>query len=1274
MENISTAVAAVGKLKPEIRLAQTISEFSVSLKRHQDDFHIRFKNLQTRSPPTAMEVLQLTEEINRDGAHRHRSWRPNATRLVTVLERIRQFAPIGDVLVGGAQNLLASGVWATVRMTLEISLSFLSYFDKVSTLLMRIGKSSSLHKDFALLFPTCRQTQAYMCEYVIVFIKICKKITIDAHKSFASHLATSFTSTFDSVFKPLEDDLRSWGQLIENRVAVLVAKANVESNSSSIERFSRFQVMISRDAAHRDRETRAHRLFEALAPNQKEYECIWTRERKKGTSSWILNDKSYQEWLGTKTSATLWLQGNLGSGKTVTMASVVADCLIAHKNPAEIWQCILVLDGLDEAPLEEVESVLGQLHRLMQFRRVKLCCSSRPTSRCKSVAASSIGITQTISFENVDRSEDLESYIAAEVENWKLIRSISSRLEQLVKEQLLVRSQGMFLWLSLQIEAICPKYTRELRSESEILDIINNLPRNLPQAFDQAILRIPDMKYGSRIFQLIASADPCLSLDELRVALNVQPGSSIWSSSTLHPSGFTLASTYGGSLLEIDEEDSCIRFIHHSVLLHLVQAPALPAASPYHFHLHQAEFELGAICVTYLNYGVFENSMSHAQNVSFDKIPGTVANSILSPNALTRRLISLMSLDRRARASNVDLERLNYDLHQYRSEIQDDIHLLLPYASKHWLRLTKCFSEAIDPLIYSLWENLVSGSVSSASSSLPWSPGSVAGATKWSLYNRHGPLFRHLLGSSDAVVVKEVLRITLTVIKQYKVDLETSTAEAYPIISRLNELHHHYLRHEFFHREKTLGSWSPLEMECLPFGTGDKYCQFKDPVAVEMALGTIARHGIPRVLLFLQQESQEEAERDRYIKSALLLAHYLPNIDTTLSNGSTILHTAIKHGFEDLAETLLKDRGADPDGARLQGISSPLQLCLQKKFRHLAVILTQMGADIIATPDNGLPPFFLAMGLRDLRLFDAMWHANPHRSSRQYGPKKETAFQFACRVYCDPISKEYPDISDALDNILAKDPDVNRPNGDGETPLMITAMTGNLELMVRLLDQGADPTLAGVNGATPLHLAVGDTIAKLLEVGVDPNKVTPDGVSPLMVASLLGDIAAVKILIHGGALRFQAVAGAGPLSEGGKALFRMSKRYPRFYDAESSTRNATIDKIEAGDTALSLAIARLEFMTGDKEQISRLRQIVKDTVNKDAQNKVRAKVTHITERWDDFETISRPVEWLKLESKSVELNIWKEFLWNEGRLAIFVITQIESEYHIRSVSEGSNDW
>lgn len=118
-KNMSSGLAVAARLKPEIRLAQAISEFSLSLSNDKDR-HVRFKNLQTRIPPSASEIIQLTEEINRDGARRHKSWRPHATRLLPVLERIRQFAPIGDVLIGGAQNLLASGVWAAVRLALDV--------------------------------------------------------------------------------------------------------------------------------------------------------------------------------------------------------------------------------------------------------------------------------------------------------------------------------------------------------------------------------------------------------------------------------------------------------------------------------------------------------------------------------------------------------------------------------------------------------------------------------------------------------------------------------------------------------------------------------------------------------------------------------------------------------------------------------------------------------------------------------------------------------------------------------------------------------------------------------------------------------------------------------------------------------------------------------------------------------------------------------------------------------------------------------------------------
>lgn len=119
-----------GKLKPEIRLAQAVSEFGACLDGTR---RATFKTLQTNSPPSPTEVIRLTEEINRDGARLHRSWQPHGTRLVGILERIQLFSAVGDVLVGGAQNMIASGVWAAVRMSLEVSLASLSFLQAFPT-------------------------------------------------------------------------------------------------------------------------------------------------------------------------------------------------------------------------------------------------------------------------------------------------------------------------------------------------------------------------------------------------------------------------------------------------------------------------------------------------------------------------------------------------------------------------------------------------------------------------------------------------------------------------------------------------------------------------------------------------------------------------------------------------------------------------------------------------------------------------------------------------------------------------------------------------------------------------------------------------------------------------------------------------------------------------------------------------------------------------------------------------------------------------------------
>ena len=122
MELVSKQLALNGQLKPEARLVLAITEFAGTLdsKRREE-----FRSMQNTQDAqlSCRDIIKMTEEINREGARRHRSWRPHGTKVGGFLSRIQTFAAIGDVLVGGSQNLIATGVWSAVRLSLTVSQS-----------------------------------------------------------------------------------------------------------------------------------------------------------------------------------------------------------------------------------------------------------------------------------------------------------------------------------------------------------------------------------------------------------------------------------------------------------------------------------------------------------------------------------------------------------------------------------------------------------------------------------------------------------------------------------------------------------------------------------------------------------------------------------------------------------------------------------------------------------------------------------------------------------------------------------------------------------------------------------------------------------------------------------------------------------------------------------------------------------------------------------------------------------------------------------------------
>jgi hypothetical protein len=121
---MSALLANASRLRPEIRLAQAVSQFEADLSsEHKAAFHT-YRSQSHNSPPSHSDVMRLTAEIDRRASGKVGGGRCFGPRLINVLQAVQQFAALGDVIVGGSQNIIACGVWSLVRMTLLVGVSW----------------------------------------------------------------------------------------------------------------------------------------------------------------------------------------------------------------------------------------------------------------------------------------------------------------------------------------------------------------------------------------------------------------------------------------------------------------------------------------------------------------------------------------------------------------------------------------------------------------------------------------------------------------------------------------------------------------------------------------------------------------------------------------------------------------------------------------------------------------------------------------------------------------------------------------------------------------------------------------------------------------------------------------------------------------------------------------------------------------------------------------------------------------------------------------------
>ncbi|KAI7788245.1 hypothetical protein LA080_012312 [Diaporthe eres] len=702
MERMSKKLVLSGRLKPEARLGLEISRFAQSL---DDERRKEFRRMQTAkgSQISGWDVIKVTEEINQEGARHHSGF----------LSRIQTLASIGDVLIGGSQNLIATGVWSAVRLSLTIATNYMNYFEKLSTLFMRLGTSWALHEDFAQLFPRSEILQAYFCEYLIVLMKLCNKVVVFGRKNIGAQLFSSIGSSFDSEFGTIQKELDQWGCLIQQQSQLLAMKIATGAENS------RFYDL-------------KQRTLRRLSPHQQDFETRWRRQRKKGTCEWIFNTPSFTDWKFMQTSGTLCISEAIAWREAEQF-----DAMISVFDPESIVNLVLALlpmdrtyiiivDGLEDCFDADITDLVAKQHFEPEF---------------------------SISHDDVNHDAELESYIVKEVATRNTTRHLSPELEELVMKQLILGAQGMYLWASLQLDSIFPANSKVVITDDHILNLITHLPKDLPEAFERALEGIPDHQYEGKIMKLVLSAATPLDLDEIRVALCVVPGERVWYPEKIAKDGSQLISLCGGNLLELDEEDGKVRFIHHSVIQHLLSPAGSERTTPYHFTAEAAENYIGATCVTYLHLPVLDSRITITRNIQsvgvLDSVIGTTQESLPGVSRLVQHIKSREQ--KRGRPSRFDIGHVLSQIQAVRLQQDIDPRCFELYATSHWMFHTKFFDEKIQYCkdSWRLWWQLLNGGMATVKP--PWADLEEKSypALVWAVNHGHGSLFRNILAKGD---------------------------------------------------------------------------------------------------------------------------------------------------------------------------------------------------------------------------------------------------------------------------------------------------------------------------------------------------------------------------------------------------------------------------------------------------------------------------------------------------------------------------------------------
>ncbi|OSS44401.1 hypothetical protein B5807_10865 [Epicoccum nigrum] len=596
---------------------------------------------------------------------------------------------------------------------------------------MDVGRSVPRYEEIMLLYPRSTKLRSQLTEYYIVVVDLCRYLYKFGQKPTVQWFASSLNMSY---LNNVQTELERWANSIKDQMTVNEAQENSGFRaltrgllrSTAQQQIHATNLRVLHSCSTYDHETVWKQLRKigntSFFEKQLEY-----REWKDGSHPSTL---LYRGKLGSGKSVLLanivddlsittqkerplvvyffcrhdvpesllarTIIGSIARQilRTVTDLSIIAQsCEETHStgdtekvldillrgffSSAKIY---LVLDGLDECAFMDKVILVSALQKIQEKMNISVCASFReePNNGLQAIAEQLLDAHIVCIPKN---NPDIAAFIEADLERCLRQGQLNIRdptLISKIQDALLEGSQGMFLWVALQIQSLC-----SMNTDHAIQEALSDLPKDLSETYARVLHKSgsSDPALQAKTLQLVLAARRPLTTDELLEALSVVPGDATWDPSKVLNNIYS-ALGYCGCLLITDEEEFTVRVVHRSVTQYLLNET--DNAKHIKFSLDEAQRRLADIIVTYLGYGVFGTELSKARvlPLAARSAPSAIVQSALGSSSASRDLA--LKLLKARRQSKFDLSRV---VAEVRGAVESKPQLVFrfyDYAKKYW--------------------------------------------------------------------------------------------------------------------------------------------------------------------------------------------------------------------------------------------------------------------------------------------------------------------------------------------------------------------------------------------------------------------------------------------------------------------------------------------------------------------------------------------------------------------------------------------------------------